>query len=153
MPEPFDLQLFVGQLSADRGRPIHLLPFDLPPGAPCGLCVTTDYADYLVVRSTTSGAQRDHIVLHEAAHLMLGHRPHPLDEQIGVGQVFRHLDPRVVQGMLGRSAYGTVEEQEAEILASLLGQRAGARRQPVPQPPSDPLVARLGRSLEHHNRG
>src|SRR3954469_13332158 len=147
--DPFDIQIFIDQISADRGRPMYLMPFELPPGAPCGLCVSTDAADYVVVTSAATGAQRDHIVLHEVAHLLLEHRLHVIDEADGSRQLFRHLDPSVIRAMFARTNYTTVEEQEAETLASLLGQRAGLWRPPISRGESDPLVEQLGRSLEH----
>jgi hypothetical protein len=147
--DPFDLTAFLDALSADRCRPIYLLPFDLPPGAPCGLCISTDAGDYVVVTSAASGAQRDHIALHEVAHLLLDHRLHVIDGGEGSRQLFRHLDPRVVRALFARTNYSTVEEQEAETLASLIGQRAGLWRPTTPRAPVDPIVERLGRSLEH----
>ncbi|AVT31850.1 hypothetical protein C6361_22935 [Plantactinospora sp. BC1] len=149
VPDPFDLDTFIGDFGADRGRPVHLIAFDLPPGAPCGLCVSTDAADYLVVTSAATGVQRVHIALHELAHLLLEHRLHLLDDVQGSRQLFRHLDPGVVRAMFARTNYSSQEEQEAETLASLLGQRAGLWRPPAPRAPSDPVVERLGQSLEH----
>ncbi|MEN3611833.1 hypothetical protein [Plantactinospora sp. ZYX-F-223] len=149
VPDPFDLDTFISDFGADRGRPVHLIAFDLPPGAPCGLCVSTDAADYLVVTSAATGVQRVHIALHELAHLLLEHRLHLVDEVQGSRQLFRHLDPGVVRAMFARTNYSSQEEQEAETLASLLGQRAGLWRPPAPRTPSDPVVERLGQSLEH----
>ncbi|MEV4641406.1 hypothetical protein AB0J80_29085 [Actinoplanes sp. NPDC049548] len=148
VPDPFDIELLLATLGTRRGRPIVLLPFDLPTGAPSGLCVAAGTADYLVVTSSATGTQRDHIVLHELAHLLLGHQLQALDPDAG-GQLFQHLDPAVIRTMLGRTTYSTVEEQEAEILASLLGQRAHPLAPPAPDSGSDPVVQRLGRSLEH----
>ena len=149
LPAPFDLDTFVAQLAARRGRPIHLIPFELPPGAPGGLCLSTDAADYVVVTSAATGAQRVHIALHELAHLLLEHQLHLVDGAGDGPPLFRHLDPAVVRAMFARTNYSSRQEQEAEVLASLLGQRAGLWRPAPRQEPDDPLVERLGRSLEH----
>ena len=150
MPTPFDLEAFLADLGHDRGRPIYLLPFALPPGAPRGLCLPGQDQDYVVVDSAASGAQRVHIALHEVSHLLLGHELRVLDDG-GIGQLFRHLDPAMLERMFAyaRTTFSTVEEQEAETLASLLGHRAGLWRPPAPRAAHDPVVARLERSLEH----
>ncbi|GAB1644376.1 hypothetical protein [Krasilnikovia sp. MM14-A1259] len=148
VPDPFDIEALLADLGTRRGRPIVLLPFALPAGAPSGLCVAAGSADYLVVTESATGPQRDHIVLHELAHLLLGHQLQALDPDADV-QLFRHLDPAVIRAMLGRTTYSTIEEQEAEILASLLGQRAHPWAAPAPDHAADPVVEQLGRSLEH----
>lgn len=150
---PFDAGRFLARLGAARGREIVLLPFDLPPSAPSGVCVSTASRDYVVVTTAATGPQRDHIVLHEVAHLLLEHRMQSLPEG---SALFQHLDPRMVASVLGRTNYTTVEEQEAETLATVLGRRARlwdtVDEAPTGEPgggSSDPLVDRLGRSLEH----
>ncbi|HEY0697077.1 MAG TPA: hypothetical protein VGD43_04635 [Micromonospora sp.] len=148
VPQPFDVGEFLDLLGTERGRPVHLIPFDLPAGAPCGLCVCTPVADYVVVTAAASGAQRDHIVLHETAHLLLRHSSRLLAGDCSDGQLFRHLDLRVVEAMFARTNYDDVDEREAETLASLLGQRAGLWRPQAVHRPADPLIERLGRSLE-----
>jgi hypothetical protein len=142
VPEPFELDAFLDALARTRGRPIRLVSVELPAGAPCGLCVSTDAADYIAVTSSAGGSQRDHIALHEVAHLLLDH-------QVRM-ELFQHLDPGTVRAVHARTCYDTLAEREAETLASLIGQRA---RRPHPSgPDADPLLERLGRSLEHPSR-
>lgn len=154
VPTPFDLGAVVTQLSADRGRPIHLMPFPLPAGAPCGVCVATDTADYIVVTDAAVGTQRDHIALHELAHLLLEHSLHALTDPDASRTLLPHLDPAVVRRMYARTNYSTRQEAEAELLASLIRRKGGLWLARTPEPagpagPADAAVERLGRSLEH----
>ena len=63
---------------------------------------------------------REHIILHELGHLLCEHQPTEVIDQEVVAQLFPHLNPAVVQRVLGRTTYTAIEEQEAEMLASLV---------------------------------
>jgi hypothetical protein len=99
LPEPFDAEAFVDLLARERGRPIGLLPVAARPDVPCGLVVTTRAADWIVYCSDTSPLHRQHILLHEAAHILCGHTQ-------------RDSEP---------------DEREAELVASLILQRVSRR--------------------------
>ena len=132
IPAPFDLAEFISGLERQRRRPIRLCPFASAPGVPCGMWIGTATEDYLYYEEGTTPYHQDHIGLHEAAHMMLGHR--------GGQDVWHRLasllapdvDPQLVQLVLGRSVYGSAEEREAETLASLIHERSGDRPQPLP---------------------
>src|SRR5438552_2128284 len=93
VPSPFSVRTLLREVGAARGRPIHLLPFPLPAGAPCGVCIATDTADYIVVTDAATGAQRDHIALHELAHLLLAHSLETLTDAQATRRILPHLDP------------------------------------------------------------
>ncbi|GLY75852.1 hypothetical protein [Actinoallomurus iriomotensis] len=128
LPRPFDVHAFCERLGRDRGRPLSLLVMDLPPDAPCGLWVSTEERDYIVYERATTPLHQEHIILHEVAHLLCGHV-----EGAGLGdeharRLFPSLSPGTVRRVLGRGAYSSEEEQEAELLASMILQRAGRTR-------------------------
>jgi hypothetical protein len=78
IPAPFTVERLCANLARSRGRPIHLLPWDTTGAAvPCGLWVSTERADYVVYERAAAPILRQHIVLHELAHLMLGHSGAP----------------------------------------------------------------------------
>jgi len=62
------------------------------------------------------------------------------------------LDPAVVRRMLGRTYYSVVEEQQAELVASLIHERITAWG-PDPTPSVDPAVADVVARLERVFRG
>ncbi|WP_327586857.1 hypothetical protein OHA25_07495 [Nonomuraea sp. NBC_00507] len=129
LPSPLTVPRLCAHLEAVRQRPITLMPLcGLPPGGPCGIWVATSATDFILYRDSTSPVHQSHIILHELAHLIFEHS-HGLD-----GDYRRLLLPNLgetaIQRILGRSAYATPEEREAETLASLLAQR-------ISHPPDD----------------
>ncbi|RSN65106.1 hypothetical protein DMH01_01520 [Amycolatopsis sp. WAC 04182] len=129
LPEPFDAGSFVAELAAERGRPIELMQVSVPSSGPCGLLMSTERADYILYPTNTTALHRRHILLHEVGHLLCGHVGSDagadgivLDAAAGK-TLMPNLSPELVRRVLGRTGYSAVEEQEAELLASLLAQR------------------------------
>jgi len=148
IPVPFHLQAFCDRLQERQERPLSLRPVALPAGSPSGVCVSTQAADYIFYEASTSSLHQEHIVLHEIGHLLLGH----LTGMTGSEQVLRlllpSLDPRVVVRMLGRGDCTGVTERQAELMATLIMQRA-VRRVPSPAFGEDAeTITRLSRTLE-----
>ena len=128
LPRPFSVQALCDQLAARRGRGIHihLLPMRSGEGVPCGTWLATDETDHIFVEQETSAFHRDHIVLHELGHMLCEHDS-PLETfALLTGQ---DIDPARIRQILNRSRYGTKEEREAELVASLIQARI-AREQP-----------------------
>ncbi|MFD8382459.1 ParH-like protein [Streptomyces sp. NPDC059679] len=122
LPSPFDPAAFVALLAERRGRPIELLPVTVRHSLPCGLLATTDRADYILYAADTTALHRQHIVLHETAHLLWGHDG--TADPASLGLLTPHLSGSLVRRVLGRTVYTQPQEQEAEFLASLILQRA-----------------------------
>ncbi len=131
LPEPFDAEAFVASLAARRGRPIELMPVSAPTGGgPCGLLMSTERADYILFPANTTALHRRHILLHEVGHLLCGHVGSDagadgvaIDAAAG-RELMPNLSPELIRRVLGRTTYSEVEEREAELLASLIAQRA-----------------------------
>lgn len=129
LPEPFDAESFVAELAAGRGRPIELMQVSVPSSGPCGLLMSTERADYILYPTNTTALHRRHILLHEVGHLLCGHvGANAAADGIALDAaaskaLMPNLAPELVRRVLGRTSYSAVEEQEAELLASLLAQR------------------------------
>jgi hypothetical protein len=67
---------------------------------------------------------REHIVRHAVGHMVAEHEGTTPVSSSTVSGLLPDLDPEMVRAVLGRSVYGVVEEQEAELIASLVMQRA-----------------------------
>lgn len=119
LPVPFDLDQFVAGLERRRQRPIRLRPFRFGPGGPCGLWIATAEADYVYHEAGTTPFHATHITLHEIAHMLLGHGSARTWDQF-VRVLAPDLDDALIQLILGRSAYSSAEERDAETLASLI---------------------------------
>ena len=132
IPAPFDLAEFITRLERKRRRPIRMCPFRSGPGVPCGMWIGTATEDFLYYEEGTTPYHQDHIALHEAAHMMLGHRGRTRVWERLASLLAPDVDPQFVQAIMGRSVYSSDEEQEAETLASLIHERSGDRPQPLP---------------------
>jgi hypothetical protein len=126
LPVPFDLGEFVVGLERQRDRPIRLRPFKSGPGCPCGLWIGTADADYVYHEAGTTPFHATHIAVHELAHMLLGHRHREAWEWL-IGVLAPDVDQALIQLILGRGAYSTAEEREAETLASLILSSATTR--------------------------
>ena len=125
LPVPFTVGAFAERLADRRGRPIVLRPSDRLPGV-SGLWIPGPTEDVIVYHGGAVGLHQQQIVLHELCHLWCGHRPPSildLDAQHGV---FLLISPDNVDQVLGRSGYSTEEEREAEVLATLILERAAS---------------------------
>jgi len=147
LPDPFDVPTLCAELGARRGRPIKRLPvpdlFDV-----CGLWIATDTADLIAYEQHTTVPHQDHIVLHEIGHILCDHFPVALSPAEQARLLLPSLDPAMVRRVLGRTGYSSVEEQEAEFLASLLGQHVRPARH------DDSVTGLLRSALENgHGRG
>lgn len=101
-------------------------------------------ADYIFYEAGTSPLHTEHIVLHETGHMVLAHRGMSVLDGDLTRQLAPHLHPQLVQHVLGRAAYSAREEQEAEIFASLICERAHR-----PTPPAGPQVPPDGGATLH----
>lgn len=125
IPVPFSAQVFCAGLAEARGRAIHLVPWDTTGATvPCGLWISTSTADYIIYERAAPPFLRQHIILHEISHLLLGHAG-GLDLQ-DAADLFEVVNPRTVRQVLARSsAYDAGEERDAEVLATVIGEQPG----------------------------
>lgn len=140
VPHPFDVTLFVQAVARHRGRGVILIARDGPTG-PCGMWLALPDRDYIFYDAGASALHRDHIVLHELGHLACRHAPGRVLDPTVLQGLLPSLDPVTVAGVMGRTSYSEVEEQEAEVFASLVLERS--TRTPTGQAPDQSTV--LGR--------
>ena len=138
IPKPFDLDIFCAAMATHRGRPLTLRPMPgLSAGAPCGLWISVESADYVFYDPETSQLHAEHIVLHELSHMLSGHTTglnagpdakgsggRSGSASSGISRLVPDLDPRTIDTILGRVSYTTTQEREAEMLASLIRARS-----------------------------
>lgn len=127
IPEPFSVGELCHRLAQQRDRPIHLheLPVAKREDMPCGAWLATSTEDHIVYESGTSPLHRDHIILHELAHMLCGHVFGCAEEL--APSLSWDLDSTVPQLMLARAEYTSGQEHEAELLAGLIVQAASHR--------------------------
>lgn len=145
LPHPFDVEEFIASLAVRRGRHIEIVPVAAKPNLPCGIVLTTLDADLILYRADTTALHREHILLHEAAHILCGHNgaanggaggPDGRSDNgsdsgaftAAARQLMPHLSPELIRNVLGRTVYREPEEREAELIATLIRQRVERRR-------------------------
>ena len=142
IPTPFAPAPFIAALASQRGRPVELVPMAGRSGH-CGALVRTDQADYIFYSASTTQLHREHILLHEVGHLLCGHIG---DTTLDIlpKLLLPSLSSELVRRVLGRSDYSAEQEQEAELVASMIAQRAHRRSGSSVSPEFADGLARLG---------
>ncbi|MFE2373612.1 toxin [Streptomyces sp. NPDC059398] len=157
LPRSYDLPLLCEHVGRARGRTIHLVPMHMDATGPCGIVLSLPGADYVVYEVQTSRHHQEHIIAHELAHLICGHRTADQADAAASGDaaalLFPDLDPGLVRDLLYREHYSDVQEQEAEVMAFLIGTRlratdASTGRAPAP----DSTLGRIQSSLDWRRR-
>ncbi|MET9295325.1 hypothetical protein [Streptomyces sp. NPDC003077] len=130
LPDPFSAQELCAQLARERRRPLELMPFPTPtvPGMPSGMWLLADRADYVFYDARTSPLHQEHIIVHEIGHMVCGHRSAASDRWLS--RRVDLADPEAVRAALPRIQYSDTQEQEAEMIATLILEAAG--RVPAP---------------------
>ncbi len=150
LPVPFTAKAFCAELAARIERPI-ILSRIAADGNPYGSWIRTDSCDYIFYDAQTTPLHQGHIILHEACHILCDHRGVQLPGNDMVSFLISGVSRRTIQRMMERNTYTSEEEQEAELLATLISRRAAMenlqaasglqRNMPVP-------LERLTASLE-----
>ncbi|NKE63771.1 ImmA/IrrE family metallo-endopeptidase [Lentzea sp. PSKA42] len=146
---PFDLDRLLGQISARRGKRISLYPAALPRDGAGGLVIERAKDLVIVFDETLPPLQQEHVIMHEAAHILFEHSGTSLEDL--TGDEFTELDPELVetaQRFARRDGYSGAEEKVAEIAAALMWMRAGAARSMVPAPHRSRAVAEANARFE-----
>jgi hypothetical protein len=110
-------------VAESRSRAIVLVPTTDFPDV-MGMWVATDTMDLILYEQSTTPPHQDHIILHELSHLLCDHFRGTLPDADHMRSLLPDLDPAMVRRVLGRTGYSADEEREAELLASLIAQRA-----------------------------
>lgn len=141
-PVPFDLDALLEQISVRRGKRISLYPAPLPRDGAGGLVIEREKDLVIVFDERLPPLQQEHVIMHEAAHVLFEHRGTSLEDL--TGDEMTELDPELVetaQQFVKRDGYSGAEEKVAEIAAALMWLRAGAARSMVPAPNRSRAIA------------
>jgi hypothetical protein len=151
LPRVADVAELCRHLSEVRGRPITLVPMQMPASHPCGMWVAARDEDLIFYDANTTSAHQEHIILHELGHIICCHRGAGWLDEASARLLFPDLDPDLVRDMLLRATYDDVQEQEAEIIAYLLSQRVGSTEGRQGETPAGPggnaTLSRIERTL------
>ncbi|MDQ8708235.1 hypothetical protein RCO28_38120 [Streptomyces sp. LHD-70] len=136
-------------LARRRGRRIELRAFPLQSGGPLGAWLETPNADVIVFQKETTPHHQDHIILHELGHILADH-PGPPGTAVWES-LLPGLKSDAIRRALLRCSYDTEEEQEAELVATIVGEWASILDHIAPSRQSDdPAVRRVQAALGDH---
>lgn len=123
-PQPLTVESLAAHVSALRGRPITVLPMPATLGASgdlCGLWAATDTRDVIYVIQDTRPSHQLNCTMHELAHIVCDHSAQLEMTEEDMATLVPTLGVDLVRMMLGRrDGFAAQQEQEAEMLASLL---------------------------------
>lgn len=117
LPIPFDVHVLAEAIAARRDRPIVLQPQSLGDGV-SGAWVAGPEVDIVFYEEHAAPLHQQHIILHELAHIVCGHKGIPL---AALESLLGDPSSRLRGGK--RENYRSPDEWEAEILASLILER------------------------------
>lgn len=122
-PRPWSRDDLLRSISIQRGRAVTAEQVE---GAlnteACGLLVQLAAEDRIILGAGMPTWHQDAVTAHEIAHLLLGHRG-DLAGAVAVPDLeayFPDLDLNAVQRLLRRETHSSIEEYEAEFLATLI---------------------------------
>ncbi|MZE43549.1 hypothetical protein GTY49_11420 [Streptomyces sp. SID5477] len=142
---PLSVKDLCQALSLSRGRHIELRSYPLPNPGPVGLWLETSRVDLIIFQRDTTPLHQDHIVLHELGHILADHRHESSETQWGT------LLPGIAEGairrVLQRCSYGTEQEREAELIATVIMKWASVLELVKPPRHDDPSARRIQAAL------
>ncbi|GAA0611463.1 hypothetical protein GCM10010174_31170 [Kutzneria viridogrisea] len=139
---PFDVDHLLDQIAERRGKAISLLPAPLPRDGAGGLVIERERDIVIVYDEALAPLQQEHVVMHEAAHVLFAHRGVTLEDL--TDEELTELDPDLVDSahrFAKRDGYSGLDEKVAEITAALIWLRAGVSRSMIPVRHSSPEIA------------
>lgn len=123
----FEITSFIEWLQKKQERDIVLFPATTPAHVD-GLWLTSDTTEFIIYSNRLTGIHRDHVILHEIAHWLLGHQTLDIDE---VGDLDDFLFALPEHGVAMRTFAITRldpdAERDAEALATLMLSRIADR--------------------------
>jgi hypothetical protein len=122
LPSRLNLELVVRTVEAIRGRRIRIRATEKLVGTSiCGLWLPGKRHEWVFHPPTPWELQRQQFVLHELAHMILGHDAHPGSGAL-LHEGLQHLPSELIHRALMRTEFRTLEEATAEYLADLLAE-------------------------------
>lgn len=139
------MDVIVGRLAEERGRPLELVAENMPAAGPFGYWRADRDRDIIVYPANATPEFQRHIVCHELCHILLGHSVErdgcKSDSPDEAAAPVSAMAARFMQkwNTLNRSSYESTIEREAERGASALKRWVRPLDSHAPNP-NDPSV-------------
>ena len=151
IPHPFRLDDFAATVEAHRRRALRVLPLPGLDGSDAlsGAWVATETTDLVLIDADASPWHRNLIGLHEISHILCDHGGEAPGLRDLAAELLPALSDATVRRLLGRHGYTSSDEQEAELMACLILERADADPLPVSSAGPRGVAGRLAHALKH----
>ncbi|MCG6497030.1 regulator component [Kitasatospora sp. A2-31] len=123
LPHRFTEEELVQAVSTLIGRPIIVEPRDMKGNFACGLRERYSDREVISYEITASPLHRIQIIAHELGHILCGHPGSIRLADIPSDEELTDMTDWSILGVSARTSYESKDEQEAELMASLLIQR------------------------------
>ncbi|MCK6580613.1 MAG: hypothetical protein L6Q98_21185 [Anaerolineae bacterium] len=118
----FEVDHFLKHLRERRSRPLHLFRYPLEPEL-FAFWLRQDEADFIFVNRTLHWVHTVHCLLHEIAHVVLGHRGQDISKAIDPA-ILQEFGIEIALGHFRRGRRSEMsdpgQEQEAELFVSAI---------------------------------
>lgn len=137
LPTPFDLEVLRTTIEGQRGHPLVFLPLRWISEV-TGIWIALSSVDIIVHSRAMSRVHQEHIIVHEMSHMFCGHQPAYSAADIAAlsfldGETeFLDVARWTRQYGLYRRVHTSEEEQEVELLASLIVARMSGSKTVTP---------------------
>ncbi len=125
--DEFEVDHFVRHLEHLRGRSIVRMSYDFDPSL-TGLWIPAETADYIFYTRFTHPIHQVHIMLHEIAHIVLGHPCKRIDQIVPLSLLNTFQSSDKFLGRVLDDSETDFDEQEAEAFVYLIQQRIVAAK-------------------------
>lgn len=125
LPYGFNSGHLLGAISKLRGKPVEVKSIDTMElrGQTCGWRVELRDKEVIVFAAGTSKMHQYHILAHEVGHILCDHPGLNGDDVPPDVLQAMGIEPAAVLRVSGRCGHSPKDEQEAEVLGTLLRQR------------------------------
>ncbi|GAA1145247.1 MULTISPECIES: hypothetical protein [Streptomyces violaceusniger group] len=143
---PLRVEELCQRLGQHRGKPIRLIPWDLPVPGPFGVWISRPDEDGIFYQRKTSRVHQDHIILHEIGHILADHQDGGGAEEDALALGPDH--PRkLITRRFNRAYYTEDYEREAELVATIIQEWAVVIDYATPRTAEDSTLDPLSSAL------
>jgi hypothetical protein len=146
LPGPFTLARLHDRVVQRRGRPLHLIPHEVPELGPHGLWVAGEHGDYVFYDRAAGPVRQYQIIGHELGHMLFDDRATPAGLVELAAMLAPDVDPSLITNLQQRTRYDTIVERRAEVFGTVVLHRMQFCP-PLPVTVDTMLLARLSATL------
>jgi len=120
LPRAFTLPALRERVERYRGRPLHLIPREVPALAPHGLWVAGEHGDYIFFDRAAGSVRQHQIIGHELGHMLFDDQATPAELAELAAMLTPDVDLALATNLQRRTHYHDLPEQRAEVFGTVV---------------------------------